>query len=248
VKTAAPEVMPFPLSAGQRKRIDQRLRKSSAGWRDLLGMPADALSKRLRAEWRDLETPSVIKLAALMAKSAPMAIAVSSTGVWLLLSHTRQQKVAPGSGLTPADFAPEQYTFWLSEPMAVPSVIAAFRAVKLKAPKSAIELFSRLGELRHSPPPLAGAFQLPAREAVFPTGLDDLYSTDAIKKWRGATIVHTAPNGDRILLSRSGRTAWTQFETDQILPIGTFDEMLNDYRQAAAHCGVFDSWSADADD
>jgi hypothetical protein len=244
-KAAEPAVMSLPLTATQRKRLDQQLRKSSPAWRALLGLPPEAISKQLREQWRDLKTPSVIKLAALIAKAAPTAIAVSAHGVWLLMTHSRQPKVAPGSGLTPADFDIEQYTFWLSEPIALEKVAAAFRALKLRAPKSAIEFFSRLGALRDCEPPMAGNFNLPSRDAVFPTGDDDLYTGSDVPKWKGAAIVHYAPNGDRILLNQSGRTAWTQFETDEITPIGTFDEMLNEYRAAAARCSGIDSWGSD---
>lgn len=239
MRALAPTVMPLPLTPSQRRQLARQLGKSSTAWRELLGLPAEAIAKRLRAEWRDLQTPSVIKLAAVMARSAPTAIAVSPLGVWLVLTHTRKQKVAPGSGLTSAEFEPERYSFWLPEPMALARVTAAFRALKLRAPKPALELFVRLGGLD---------FVLPSRETVFPTEHDDLYADRDVKKWKGAAIIHRAPNGDRILLHRSGRTAWTQFETDRILPIGTFDEMLNRYRQAAVRFRVFDSWRRDAGD
>jgi hypothetical protein len=208
-------------------------------WRQLLKLPHDEISQRLRAEWRDLETPSVIKLAALIGKSAPMQVEPTVRGDVLVLKHTRQQKVAAGSGLSPEDFEPEETFLFLSQPIALARVTAAFGALKLKPSKAAVELFVRLGGL---------VFELPTRKAVFPTKSDDLYAAGDVKKWKGAAIIYTAPNGDRILLSRSGRTAWTQFETDRILPIGTFDEMLNDYRKAATRFRFFDSWWPDAFD
>ena len=120
----------------------------------------------------------------------------------------------------------------------------SLRSIKQKAVPDLIELFVSFGALRTSEPPLAGGFELPTRDSLFPGAEDAIFHTWATTpKWKGSTVVYRAPNGDRLLIHPSGRTAWAQLERGEIVPFArSFSEALDHFRRRVEHCQFFDSW------
>jgi hypothetical protein len=228
----------LPLSAAQARRIED-----GSMLREILVLPPSEIPKQLRARWRGLPA-TLTKLAKLLLKATPVRCATSGAERWLLLEHLSLPKVARGSRLHPSDFEPQRITLWLPQPIARDRVERALRAVKQKPAPDLVHFFAAFGALRISEPRLAGGFELPSPESVFPAAGDAIFATWAtLPKWKGSTIIYRAPNGDRLLLHPSGRTAWAQLERGAIVPFTpSFSEAVEAFRSCVDHSTIFDSW------
>lgn len=218
----APELLELPLSTNDQRRLTKRL-SNAADWRRLLLQPAEKMQAQLQRRWSKLEHPTLRRLAKLIAKNEPTGIGLVEKTTWLALSA-------------------DESAFWISEPIHRGWLKSEFKKIGIAAPPILVELYGTFGWLRDQPPTTAGHFVFPGRQNLFPLPHDDLYEPRAVEKWRGALILYCAPNGDRVLLHPSGKTAWTQFETDEIHPFGSCEQLVRAYTKACAEGRIFDSW------
>ena len=214
---------------------------------DFIGVDAKEATHRLQLRWTGLQSPLLKKLIGLMLPVEEFFLCIEDAA-----DDTRSSKsqlsysiiwyTALGTSIDPKTHQPGNQDFMLAAPPEF-SVTDALAKFVTPTPLMA-EFFTHFHALRESPPGCAGSF-LPPNTWDRVAEDRHLASYRQSKEWQTAVSIYHALNGDYVLLSKTGKTAWAQMETQRIVPLkDDFEAFIQHYVAYRRFSWPFDSWGA----
>ena len=232
-----------------------QLNRLNVWLRDFVPLDAAQANQKLINYWSKLTSPSLIKLAERLLPIHEASIVFDAAEdvddelkkdygdnpgrTWLMW------RTPKGSCKNPKTKERDSHSFLLGPPIAVNDIERRINKFASADQEILIEFFQCFQYLCESPPPYAGNFISPAAWQL-------VRSKKRFSKWNGAndwldaiTLYH-ASSGDYVLLHPSGKIAWAQMETQEIVPLrNTFAEFIDHYVAYKEYNWPFDSWGAD---
>ena len=135
---------------------------------------------------------------------------------------------------------------WLPAPMSPQEVKRRLKSERLPADDASIEFLSCFNGLQFAPPGHAGNF-CTVSEKLTPIRKTyewrELSSADQTK-WKDGKVIAYGPNGDMLILSSKGRSAWLAHDSCRMHPLAeTFSSMLEKFLRCLKAGIGFDAYT-----